>query len=109
MGGSGPPSLPALDGRTAVVTGANSGIGWHTAKGLAARGASVVMACRDVERGKQAADRIRSDHPGAQIEVAELDLADMSSVRGFVDTWDGALHLLVNNAGVMAPPRRAST
>jgi NAD(P)-dependent dehydrogenase (short-subunit alcohol dehydrogenase family) len=113
MGGRGPGQLPILDGRTAVVTGANSGIGLHTAKALAARGARVVLACRDVERAKQAADRIRAAHrhfdTEIEVDVAELDLADMSSVRLFGEQWRGPLDLLVNNAGVMAPPRRAST
>jgi NAD(P)-dependent dehydrogenase (short-subunit alcohol dehydrogenase family) len=102
-----------LDGRTAVVTGANSGIGLHTAKALAARGARVVLACRDIERAKQAADRVRAAHrhfdAEIEVDVAELDLADMSSVRLFGEQWSGPLDLLVNNAGVMAPPRRAST
>ena len=98
-----------LVGRTAVVTGANSGIGWHTARELAAHGARVVLACRDVERGKQAADRIRNTFPHADVDVVELDLADMSSIRTFGEQWQEPLHLLVNNAGVMAPPRRAIT
>lgn len=101
--------LPVLTGRNAVVTGANSGVGWHTARQLAAHGARVVLACRDAERGKQAADRIRSLSEHAEVEVAELDLADMASVREFGERWEGPLHLLINNAGVMAPPRRART
>jgi NAD(P)-dependent dehydrogenase (short-subunit alcohol dehydrogenase family) len=101
--------LPELSGRSAIVTGANSGIGWHTAKELAAHGARVVLACRDMDRAKQAADRICSAHAGADIEVAELDLASMASVRAFADGWQGPLDILINNAGVMAPPRRAST
>lgn len=101
--------LPDLSGRTAVVTGANSGIGWHTARELAAHGARVVLACRDVERGKQAADRIRVAASTADVDVAELDLASMTSVREFGAGWDGRLDLLVNNAGVMAPPRLART
>ena len=98
-----------LDGRTVVVTGANSGIGWQAAKQFAARGARVVLACRDVERAKQAADRIVSANADADVEVAELDLADMTSVRAFGEQWHDPLDLLVNNAGVMAPPTRAST
>ncbi len=109
MGGWGVSQLPLLDGRTAVVTGANSGIGWQTAKELAAHGARVVLACRDVERAKQAADRIVSANAEADVEVAELDLADMTSVRAFGEQWHDPLDLLVNNAGVMAPPNRSST
>jgi NAD(P)-dependent dehydrogenase (short-subunit alcohol dehydrogenase family) len=101
--------LPDLTGRTVVVTGANSGIGWFTARELAGHGARVILACRDVERGKQAADRIRSGLPGADLDVAELNLASMASVRAFADSWQDALDVLVNNAGVMAPPKPAST
>jgi NAD(P)-dependent dehydrogenase (short-subunit alcohol dehydrogenase family) len=101
--------LPDLSGRTALVTGANSGIGWWTSQALATHGARVVLACRDVERGKQAADKIRAVRPSAELDVAHLDLSSMSSVRGFGDTWDGSLDLLINNAGVMAPPKRLTT
>jgi NAD(P)-dependent dehydrogenase (short-subunit alcohol dehydrogenase family) len=101
--------LPDLSGRTAVVTGANSGIGWHTAFELARHGAHVILACRDVERAKQAADRIRSRAATADVEVAELNLASMDSVRAFGTGWNDPLDLLVNNAGVMAPPKRART
>ena len=101
--------LPVLSGRTAIVTGANSGIGWQVAKQLARHGARVVLACRDVGRAKQAAARIQGSGPPVDAEVAELDLADMASVRAFGEGWQGPVHLLVNNAGVMAPPRRAST
>jgi len=68
-----------------------------------------MLACRDIERGKQAADDIRSRVPGADIEVRHIDLADMTSVREFGEGYDGPLHLLVNNAGVMGPPRRLVT
>jgi len=101
--------LPVLSGRRAIVTGANSGIGWHIAKELAAHGARVVLACRDVTRGKQAAERIRNGGPAVDIEVQPLDLSDMSSIRAFADHWHDLLHLLVNNAGVMAPPKRTTT
>ena len=101
--------LPVLSGRTAIVTGANSGIGWHIAKELAAHGARVVLACRDVTRAKQAAERIRNGGPPVEVDVELLDLADMASVRAFGQHWRDPVHLLVNNAAVMAPPRRAST
>jgi NAD(P)-dependent dehydrogenase (short-subunit alcohol dehydrogenase family) len=96
--------LPDLTGRTAVVTGANSGIGFHTAKQLAAHGAHVVLACRNVESGAAAATAI-----GGSTRVAALDLASSASVREFAESWDGPLHLLINNAGVMAPPKFATT
>ncbi|MGH9061055.1 MAG: SDR family NAD(P)-dependent oxidoreductase, partial [Acidimicrobiales bacterium] len=69
----------------------------------------VVLACRDIERGKQAADRIRSAVPSADVEVAELDLAAIASVRAFAAGWNEPLDLLVNNAGVMAPPKFTKT
>jgi NAD(P)-dependent dehydrogenase (short-subunit alcohol dehydrogenase family) len=101
--------MPDLTARTAVVTGANSGIGWFTARDLAAHGARVVLACRDVEAGKLAADRVRSSVASAELDVAHLDLASMASVRAFGDQWIGPLDLLVNNAGVMAPPKKVVT
>ena len=93
--------MPRLGGRVAVVTGGNSGIGRATATELARHGARVMIACRDIERGKQAADDIRNRVPDADIEVRHIDLADMTSVREFGEGYDGPLHLLVNNAGVM--------
>jgi NAD(P)-dependent dehydrogenase (short-subunit alcohol dehydrogenase family) len=101
--------MPRLGGRVAVVTGGNSGIGRATATELARHGARVMIACRDIERGKQAADDIRNRVPDADVEVRHIDLADMTSVRDFGEGYDGPLHLLVNNAGVMGPPRRAFT
>ena len=87
---------------TAIVTGANSGIGFETVRGLAGRGWRVVMACRDVEKGEAA--RARLERPDAA-EVRPLDLADLKSVRAFAaGLGDGPLDLLVANAGVMALP-----
>ena len=96
--------LPDLSGRTVVITGGNSGIGFHAAKALAAHGASVVLACRNEESGKAAAGRISGD-----VRVARLDLASMMSLREFGELWAGPLDLLINNAGVMAPPKQATT
>jgi NAD(P)-dependent dehydrogenase (short-subunit alcohol dehydrogenase family) len=101
--------IPDQAGRTAIVTGANSGLGLVTARELARAGAEVVLACRDVGKGEAAADSIRAEIPGAAIEVAELDLADLASVRAFAERFaasHGGLDLLINNAGLMAPPRR---
>lgn len=86
---------------TAVITGANSGIGLGAARALAERGWRVVLAVRDTEKGEHAAREV----PGGA-EVRELDLADLSSVRAFADGWSGDLDVLINNAGVMALPRR---
>ncbi|PZF58802.1 short chain dehydrogenase [Curtobacterium sp. MCSS17_008] len=106
------PNIPDQAGRRIVVTGANSGTGEETAKRLAGAGASVVLAVRTPSKGDDAADRIRRAHPTADVEVRELDLADLASVRRFatgIAADDRPLDVLVNNAGVMAPPRRFET
>jgi NAD(P)-dependent dehydrogenase (short-subunit alcohol dehydrogenase family) len=99
--------IPDLTGRTAVVTGANSGIGFRAAVELARHGAAVTLAARDPGRGADALRRLLADVPAAEVTLAKLDLADLASVRTFAETYhpDG-LDLLVNNAGVMAPPLR---
>ena len=96
--------LPDLTGKVAVVTGANSGIGFHTARELSRHGAVVVLACRDVEAGAQAASKM----PG-QTRVEALDLASQASIHDFAERWDGPLDMLINNAGVMRPPRYRQT
>ncbi|MFP3991216.1 oxidoreductase [Streptomyces sp. E11-3] len=97
--------IPDQSGRTAVVTGANSGIGYVTARELARRGARVLLACRSEARGKEAESRISSEVPGAAVEFVPLDLGDLSSVREFAAAYPGErLDLLINNAGVMALP-----
>jgi NAD(P)-dependent dehydrogenase (short-subunit alcohol dehydrogenase family) len=93
--------LPRQDGRTYVVTGANSGIGLVAARELGRAGARVVLAVRDTAKGEQAAASIEGE-----TEVRRLDLADLSSVRKFADEWQGDLDVLVNNAGVMAVPEQ---
>ncbi|MGW5847179.1 oxidoreductase [Streptomyces sp. NPDC055254] len=100
-------NIPVQTGRTAVVTGANSGIGYVTARELARRGACVVLACRSAARGRAALIRLRTEVPSAEVEFAELDLADLASVREFAKAYGerhASLDLLVNNAGVMALP-----
>jgi NAD(P)-dependent dehydrogenase (short-subunit alcohol dehydrogenase family) len=97
-----------LTGRFALVTGANSGLGYETSLALARKGAAVVMACRSEERGAKAADRIREQVPEAELEVWTLDLADLQSVRDFADRFNNqysGLNFLFNNAGIMAVPR----
>lgn len=98
--------MPDLSGRRAVVTGANSGIGFHTTKQLLAHGAEVVMACRDVEAGEAAAASLKA---GDAARVVRLDLASAASVREFAESVAGPLDLLINNAGVMAPPKLGYT
>jgi NAD(P)-dependent dehydrogenase (short-subunit alcohol dehydrogenase family) len=106
-----PADIPDLHGVSAVVTGANSGLGLQTTIGLARAGALVVMGCRDSARGEAALAQVRAAVPDAQVLLLELDLADLASVRRFAATVPDAvdstaLDLLVNNAGVMAIPRR---
>ncbi|MFJ9375963.1 oxidoreductase [Streptomyces sp. NPDC101455] len=93
--------IPGLSGRTAVVTGANSGIGFAAAAELARAGAHVVFAVRDLERGRAAAAKV-----SGSTEVRRLDLADLASVREFAEGWDRPLDLLINNAGVMMLPEQ---
>ncbi|MEV5891116.1 oxidoreductase [Nonomuraea fuscirosea] len=99
-----PASMPDLSGRSAVVTGANSGIGFPTALELARHGAHVVVAARDQGRGEEAVARILREVPGAQVEYGRLDLADLSSVRDFA-AGVRKLDLLINNAGIAMVPR----
>lgn len=99
---------PRQEMRTAVVTGANAGLGYETALGLATLGARVVLACRSRDRGEAAADRIRALVPGADVEVRLLDLASLASVRAFAEELArdlSTLDLLVDNAGLMAVDR----
>lgn len=96
-------ALDRFRGKSAVVTGANSGIGLETADALAAHGARVTLACRNLDKAKAAADLIRSRRPDARLELVQLDLASLASVARFASDWDGPLDLLVNNAGVMWP------
>jgi NAD(P)-dependent dehydrogenase (short-subunit alcohol dehydrogenase family) len=93
-----------LTGRRAVVTGGASGIGVETARALAAAGAEVTLAVRDRAAGAKTADDITATTGNTRVVVKDLELTDPASVRAFVEHWAGPLHILVNNAGVMAPP-----
>ncbi|WP_052867326.1 SDR family NAD(P)-dependent oxidoreductase [Streptomyces niger] len=95
-----------LTGRRAVVTGASSGLGAETARALAAAGAAVTLAVRDVTAGKRVAEDITESTGNQEVHVAHLDLADPASVTAFTAAWRGPLHVLVNNAGVMACPEQ---
>ena len=103
--------IPEQHGRLAVVTGANSGLGLVIARELARAGARVVLACRNTDKGDSAAREIRAAVPEATVEVSALDLASLEAVRAFATRFDAdhdGLDLLINNAGVMAPPRRTT-
>ena len=99
--------IPDQTGRVAVITGANSGIGFESAKALAAKGATLVMACRNLDKASRARSEIKKEVPEARLEVIQLDLANLASVRTFADAFRARyerLDLLINNAGVMVPP-----
>jgi NAD(P)-dependent dehydrogenase (short-subunit alcohol dehydrogenase family) len=104
--------MPHLEGKTAIVTGATAGLGLVSATELAARGASVTLAVRDVARGERAARIIREAYPGAVVSVANLDLASLSSIREFSSAYIKShkrLDILMNNAGIMGVPQREVT
>lgn len=99
--------IPDQTGRVAIVTGANSGIGWEAARALASKGATVIMACRSIANANLAADRIQALKPSGQVIVMALDLGDLASVRTFAAAFRQnyqRLDLLINNAGVAHPP-----
>lgn len=107
-----PRQMPPQQGRLAIVTGANSGIGFQAARYLSRVGATVILACRNAEKSEAARARILSEHPLARIEMRILDVADVNSVRRFAEQFldeRTPLDLLINNAGVMAIPERRST
>jgi NAD(P)-dependent dehydrogenase (short-subunit alcohol dehydrogenase family) len=104
--------VPSLAGKRVLITGANSGIGYHAALKMARKGAHVMLACRDRQRGEIALDRLQEDVPGSQTELVMLDLASLAAVREFAAgelARHRPLHILINNAGVMAPPKRLET
>lgn len=100
--------LPSLAGKTVIVTGANTGLGLESAKQLAAKGATVVLACRDVAKGRvalAAVEAVKAD--GGSVELEQLDLGDLASIKGFADRFNASerpLHVLLNNAGIMHTP-----
>ena len=93
-----------LTNRRAIVTGGSSGLGVETARALAGAGAAVTLAVRDVAAGQQVAEDLIASTGNEQVRVAPLDLADQGSVAAFVSAWSGPVHILVNNAGIMATP-----
>lgn len=104
--------IPSLAGKRVLITGANSGIGYHAALKLARKGAHVMLACRDRQRGEEALARLDADSPSAHTELVIFDLASLASVRDFAEkelAKHRPMHILINNAGVMAPPKRRQT
>jgi NAD(P)-dependent dehydrogenase (short-subunit alcohol dehydrogenase family) len=103
--------IPDQTGRIAVITGANTGLGYETAAALAAKGAHVVLAVRNLDKGKDAARRVEATSPGARVDLVELDLTSLASVRAAADALNSAhdkIDLLINNAGVMFTPKTAT-
>ncbi len=100
-------NVPDLSGKTIFVTGANTGIGFEAAKVFAGQGARVLLGCRNLDRGQAALTRIADVHPGADVELVEIDLGDLASVRRAADavSREPKLDVLVNNAGVMWNPK----
>lgn len=104
--------IPDLSGKTVVVTGGNSGIGYEAAVQFAAKGANTILACRDPKKASAAAEAILESHPDAGVGTMELDLASLASVESFAEAFRGGndrLDILANNAGVMALPRRTTS
>ncbi len=100
--------IPDQKGRTVIVTGGNSGIGYEAALALAGRNASVILTVRSAEKGQQAVQKIRQRYPSADVKLMTLDLSDLKSVHNFADAFLAdydRLDILINNAGVMALPR----
>ena len=101
--------IPDLTGKVVIITGANSGLGLESTKAIAAKGATVVMACRNLNKAEKAKAEVLTEYPNAKLDVMQLDNASLDSVRAFADTFKAKydrLDILLNNAGVMAIPRQ---
>lgn len=104
--------IPDQSGKIAIVTGANSGTGFEAAKELARKGAHVIMGCRNLKKAEDAKSKISKEIPEASLEIIQLDLSDLSSVRSFANTYRNShntLDILCNNAGIMVVPERIET
>ena len=107
-----PNQIPSQAGKLAIVTGANSGIGYHTALELARAGATVILACRNPQKAAHAGAKILASVPEAKLELAKLDMADLASIKAFAGAFVAGgrkLDLLINNAGIMGLPKRTPT
>ncbi len=101
--------MPGLEGKVAIVTGSNVGLGLNSVKALASKGAQVVMACRNLSKAEAALKEVLAEQPNAKVEVMQLDNASQASVKAFADAFKAKydqLDILMNNAGVMAIPRQ---
>ena len=99
--------IASQEGRVVIITGSNTGLGFETARALAAKDALVIMAVRDIEKGNIAREKILKDYPGALIDIMPVDLSSLSSVKEFAKVFlalYNRLDLLINNAGIMIPP-----
>ncbi|MDX1520695.1 MAG: oxidoreductase [Anaerolineae bacterium] len=104
--------IPDQSGKTAIVTGANSGLGYETALALALKGARVVMACRNLDKGREALEAIQSQVAAGAVQLMALDLSSLASIEEFAVAYQAEhdrLDILINNAGVMAPPYQTTT
>jgi NAD(P)-dependent dehydrogenase (short-subunit alcohol dehydrogenase family) len=105
-------NIPSQQGKTFLITGANSGLGFEATKVLSKKGAHIVMTARNLQKGNEALEAIKKENPNAKLDLMQLDLADLHSIRNFSDEFHSKyskLDVLVNNAGVMNPPRREVT
>ncbi|WP_420545848.1 oxidoreductase [Nitrosopumilus sp.] len=101
--------IPDLSGRTIIVTGGNSGLGFEAVKSFSAKGSQTILACRDEDSGESAKKKIQEEHPNAQINIMSLDLADLESIRSFAAKFDEQhdnLDVLLNNAGIVCPYKK---
>ena len=104
--------IPSQQGKTIIITGANSGLGSEASRVLSGKGANVIMAVRNLQKGREAVEKIKRENKDARLELMQLDLSDFDSIRRFSDEFHSKyslLHVLINNAGVMAPPKRELT
>ena len=100
--------MPDMTGKIVIITGANSGLGLESTKAIAAKGATVVMACRNMSKAEKAQAEVLAGNPSAKLDVMQLDNASLASVKAFADAFKAKydrLDLLLNNAGVVAIPR----
>ncbi len=105
-------NIPSQHGKNILITGANSGLGLEATKVLSGKGAHIIMAVRNLSKGKEAAAKIKSENSNADLELMQLDLSDFNSIHTFSDEFHSKhnqLHVLINNAGLMNPPKREVT